>query len=326
MRCPQCGGEVPVGASSCASCGTIFAKGKRCSYCQSVIPAAATVCPRCGRPLTANPAVSASSKATAIQPKQKGKGGFRWWNIVISLVVFLVGLFMGMGTGYNIAQSKNPAPKKQFTPKNPVSHESENSTGEQSLDSEKQKEKTKDFDGATILTHLETTQYSFQKMGFRYAFFKIKNNSPYNLRVKLDVEFFDSKGNLVGVNSLSQEAFESGQEIILYDMPDEDYERVEYKITPQEETHYDCIQSDLSYNVTEADKKIILEVTNNGEKPAEFVLAQVLFSQGDLISGFGQQYFVDEQSELKPGESIKKEIPCYDEYDSYQIFLTGRRN
>ena len=51
----------------------------------------------------------------------------------------------------------------------------------------------------------------------------------------------------------------------------------------------------------------------------------MLFFSGDKVVGFDSTYFVDDDSELKPGKTITKELHCYEEYDSVKIYFTGRR-
>lgn len=191
-------------------------------------------------------------------------------------------------------------------------------------ETEKKEEPPKE-DSIPIVEQLEVEKYSYKSDWFNYFFMAIKNNSSLNADISVEVNFYDSDGKLVGAKSGSQEAIESGHSVLLYFMPDEDYSSVEYELTAKEETWYECVQSDLTYEATEAKNKIILSVTNNGESAAEFVEASVLFFKGDEVVGFSQNYTTDDDSELKPGKTINKEMDCYDEFDSYKVFLTGRR-
>lgn len=189
-------------------------------------------------------------------------------------------------------------------------------------ENKKEPEKTNTI---SIADQLEIGGYSYKSDWSNYFFMTIKNNSSLNADVFVEVNFYDSDGNIVGAKSGSQEAIESGHSVLLYFMPDEDYASVEYELTAEEETWYECVQSDLTYEATEAKDKIILSVTNNGEEAAEFVEASVLFFKGEDIVGFSQNYTTDSDSELKPGKTINKEMDCYQEFDSYEVFLTGRR-
>ena len=87
MVCPKCGATVENGATSCPGCGVRFTPGKYCPHCRSVIPASAGVCPHCGGP-----------QASGLNEPAK-KGGFRWWFILIFLLMLLIGFAAGVVVG-----------------------------------------------------------------------------------------------------------------------------------------------------------------------------------------------------------------------------------
>ena len=108
-------------------------------------------------------------------------------------------------------------------------------------------------------------------------------------------------------------------------MPDEKFARMEYELSVKEEKYYDCVISDLSYESVSAKDKEIVSVTNNGSEAAEFVEVYALFFKEGKIVDFDSTYFVDDDYELKPGKTITEELHCYEDYDSVEFFLTGRR-
>lgn len=184
---------------------------------------------------------------------------------------------------------------------------------------------TSEFDEATVLSQLEVTEYSYKSSVWHYAFLVIANKSEFDIEVSVDIKFYDKNGDLVGAKNGEQEAFESGTEIVMYFMPDEAYAKMEYELSVEEEDWYECVVSDLTYESTTAKKKEIVSVTNNGTEAAEFVEGSALFFKGDKVVGFEQTYFTDDDSELKPGKTITKEMDCYKKYDSVKFFFTGRR-
>ncbi len=99
MKCPRCGANLPAGATSCGSCGAKFQQGKRCPNCQSVIPSNAAVCPKCGARFAGQAA------GIPVQKPPKVKGGFRWWYILIGLVLFLSGFGLGLVVPKQTAQT-----------------------------------------------------------------------------------------------------------------------------------------------------------------------------------------------------------------------------
>ena len=187
------------------------------------------------------------------------------------------------------------------------------------------KRPTGSFDEEKVISQLEVTEYSYKSSGWYYAFLAIKNNSEFDISVSVDVKFYGKDGELIGAKHGEQEAFESGTEILMYFMPDEAYDKMEYELTVSEEDWYECVVSDLTYESVTAKNKEIVSVTNNGTEAAEFVEGSALFFKGDKVVGFSWTYFTDDDSELKPKKTITQELDCYDKYDSVKFFFTGRR-
>lgn len=181
------------------------------------------------------------------------------------------------------------------------------------------------FNAEEVLSSLNITEHSYSSSYWHYGFLVIENTSNFNIKITADVKFYNKDNQLIGAESSSQEAFEKGSKIVLYFMPDEKFARMEYELSVKEEKYYDCVISDLSYESVSAKEKEIVSVTNNGSEPAEFVEGYALFFKGDQVVDFDSTYFTDDDSELKPGKTITKELRCYEDYDSVQFFLTGRR-
>ncbi|MGI5935551.1 MAG: hypothetical protein ACOX7I_01925 [Oscillospiraceae bacterium] len=154
----------------------------------------------------------------------------------------------------------------------------------------------------------------------------LKNNSEFDLTVSVNIDFFDENGSIIGTDSETQYAFEAGTETIFVFIPDEKFEKMEYELDVEKEEWFETVVSDLSYEVFEAENKVILAVTNNGEKAAEFVEGHVLFFNGEIPVGHDYHYFIDNDSELKPGKTIKQEMTCYEDFDNVKVYLMGRRS
>ena len=182
------------------------------------------------------------------------------------------------------------------------------------------------FDEETVISELEVTKYQYtSSIKTPWVFLVVKNNSEFDLNITIDIKTYDDKGNLIGAKSSSIGAFENNTETILSFMLDEEPNSIKYEISVKEEDWYDCVVSNLSYESSAAQKKEIVSVTNNGEDAAEFVEGTMLFFNGEELVGFDRRYFSDDDYELKPGKAITKELSCYDKYDSYKIYFTGRR-
>lgn len=184
---------------------------------------------------------------------------------------------------------------------------------------------TPDPEKEISLSELEIKEYHYYTDYGSYGFLVIKNNSDSNISLSANVTFYGEGDALVGASSDSEDAVESGYSAILSFRCDESFSRMDYEVEPKAETDYACVLSDLSYEAGETENKVILAVTNNGEDPAEYVQATVLFFNGEEAVGFDYAYIDDDDGELKPGKTISKETYCYEAFDSYQVFFSGTR-
>lgn len=182
-----------------------------------------------------------------------------------------------------------------------------------------------EFVESEVLEQLKVTEYSYKNDWSRYHFIEIENGSEFDLEISVAVKFYNEAGELVGAKSDSENAFEHGHKMLFYFMPDEAYATTEYEITVTEEEYYDCVLSDLSYESIPAKEKEIVSVTNNGNEAAEFVECHILFFKDGKVVSFEWTYFTDDDSEIKPGKTITQEMDCYEPYDSYLIYFTGRK-
>ena len=135
---------------------------------------------------------------------------------------------------------------------------------------------------------------------------------------------YDAAGNLIGAKNNEVYAFEAGTETLLAFYADEELASMTYELTIEQENSYNCVISSLTYESVSAKDKEIVSVTNNGKKAADYVEGHMLFFRDGKIVGFTTTYFVDNDDELKAGKTITQEMECYEEYDSFMLFFTGR--
>ena len=163
---------------------------------------------------------------------------------------------------------------------------------------------------------------------YTYRYLVIKNNSSSTVDVSTSTLAYASDGSMVaaddsgceavgpGCTSIIEEAFETDSEIDHY----------ETSFTVKNDGYYESVLQDLSYTQNDVDDGAIFQVTNNGEEPAEFVEGYALFFLGDELVYRDSQYFTDDDSEIKPGETISKQMTSYDDFDRIEFYLTGRRS
>ena len=90
--------------------------------------------------------------------------------------------------------------------------------------------------------------------------------------------------------------------------------------------YYTSGEDDLEYELTQVKKGGVIEVTNTGKTAVSFPQGTLLFfKDGELVYG-NYTYFTDDDSELKPGDTIAKEITSYDEFDELEFSLMGKRD
>jgi hypothetical protein len=180
------------------------------------------------------------------------------------------------------------------------------------------------FNETTVKSQLVVKKYTYNSGNSHFALLAITNNSKFDLNITADITCIKSDGTMVGASKRSEPAVQSGTTILLYSMPDEAYSDIKYDISVKEEKNYKSVNKNLSYKSTAAKNKEIISVTNKGTEPVEYAEGYVLFFKGNKVVGFGSRYFTDDDNELKSGETEIREINCYEPYDSFKVYLTGR--
>lgn len=180
------------------------------------------------------------------------------------------------------------------------------------------------IDTEKILAQLETTPYTLMSKYEKVLALVIKNNSSEDFKLSAKVSFKDADGNLLGVDDNTVNVFGAGGEICLLFRNDESFYSYEYEYTVDEkDEYYEAVNSDLSCEATIAKDKVIVSVTNNGEKTAKFVTGTALFFEGDKMVGNSFGYISDSDSEIKPGNKESEEIHCFTKFDSAKVYLSG---
>ncbi|MDE7446172.1 MAG: DUF4190 domain-containing protein [Lachnospiraceae bacterium] len=228
---------------------------------------------------------------------------------VIGIGVFLLEVFILGASSDNSSVASNVSPTSETTAITELDADSENS--EQDLASQ-----------------MSINEYSMENtIGDTYYILIIKNNSSETVELNVNAVAKDGSGKTIGAASSSENAVESGQEVCLLNYFDgvTDADTFEYTLSVKKDKYYDSVYSDLTVEESRTDEKVILTVTNNGSAPAQFVEAQALFfSNGELVY-FGSTYITDDESEIKAGATIAKEIDCYMEYDDVKVYFSGRK-
>lgn len=159
-------------------------------------------------------------------------------------------------------------------------------------------------------------------------FMIIKNNSDITVDVSTSSLAYGEDGAMVSAADSSFDALGTGCTSVLYEAfeTDKKINRYETDINATKSEYYKSVIQDLSYTQNDIDGGAIFQVTNNGEEAAEFVEGHALFFlNGELVS-YESTYFTDDDSELKPGKTISKQLTAYEEFDKIEFYLTGRKS
>lgn len=92
------------------------------------------------------------------------------------------------------------------------------------------------------------------------------------------------------------------------------------------ESIYDSVIQNLSYVQNNTDDGAVFQITNNGTIPAEFVEGFALFFKGNQLVDYDWTYFTDNDSEIKPGKTISKQMNSLEDFDRIEFYMTGRKS
>ena len=201
-----------------------------------------------------------------------------------------------------------------------------NSGFDLSTEAEGQAKEETENSSDNLADYLIINDYFYYDVTGTWYLMEITNTSTVTVSVSTNVIGKDSEGNIVGADSGEDHAIEGGYTVCVpHGFSDVEVTDVEYTLNVKEETFYKPVLSDLSYEVYESDKKVIITCTNNGDSAAEFVTGTVLFFlEGELVKE-ESHYFVDGDMELKPNSSLSKEFTCRTGYDEIKVYFSGYR-
>ena len=173
----------------------------------------------------------------------------------------------------------------------------------------------------------EVKEYLYNNDFASQDFVIVKNNSTSVVSVSGNATGFDASGNVVGAADMSIDVLGPGEESIgyFYFMDVKDVDHVEFDLSYSEEDWYSPVIADLDVQQTLNNKNVVVSVTNNGSKAAQFVQTHVLFfDANNNVVYSNSTYVTDDDSEIKPGKTVVGQIDCFNTYDHVEVYLTGR--
>ena len=323
----------------------------RCPKCDSAISDRVSKCPHCGNPVESRPNrysqfyekprpqtyqpepqyVEVREERTRPQRSSKGLG-LSISALIISVMGFLMSFLAILIAAsrprevYTDSQISTRVIENQEIPTEPENNEI--SDDEMIVEEQPQNSSNNKPSKLNLADQMEITEYSMEGMfSTTYYVLVVKNNSSETVELSTNAVAKDVTGKTIGAANSGENAVESGQEVCLLHFFDgvTEAESFEYTMTVEKETFYKPVFSDLYVDESITEDKIILTVTNKGNRPADFVEARALFFYEGEFVYTSSTYITDNESEIKPNATISKEIESIKDFDDVKVYFSGRR-
>lgn len=138
---------------------------------------------------------------------------------------------------------------------------------------------------------------------------------------------YDTNNSMISAANSTLQVIGSEEQSImtLYFENAENVDHIDYSLQVKKDVYYEPVLSNLTIDSNLSGQNLILSIKNNGNKPAEFVQGTALFfDANDQIVSVDFTYFTDNDSEIKPGESISGQLSSYEPFDHVEYYLDGR--
>ena len=172
-----------------------------------------------------------------------------------------------------------------------------------------------------IAEHLYEDSYSTQ------YYLVVKSNASIPVGITANATAKDANGAVLGADSMEIDILGPGETSIGYFYFDDvkGVASVEYELSYNTEPYYTPIIGSLTIEQTINNKNVIVGVTNNSTKAAQFVEAYALFfDANNKVIETASGYVVDDDSEIKLGKTLVEQLDAYCTFDHVEIYLTGR--
>lgn len=233
------------------------------------------------------------------------------------LVLLIIGVLL-CGCGSN-KTAPNEGTVKEEESKSIESVQNGGKAGEAKVDSVE----VGDFKADDIANGIEVETYTYKKYGNYYLILVLKN-TVQDCALNVSLDFVDAKGNIVGTEEETVDAFAKDTEVALEFSSDEKFSKYKWEFEPEELDYYSAVTQNLVCDVTLGKEKAIVSVTNNGSVSAQFVSFRALYFNNNKLVNTDFGYIGDSDSEIKAGKTKKEESKCYEKFDSVKVYLDGR--
>lgn len=173
----------------------------------------------------------------------------------------------------------------------------------------------------------DTEEYIFENsFGTTYYFVVMTNNTNETYKVSSNGTALDANGNVLGADDMTVDVIGPGETTMEYFFFDNvsGVDHVDYQLN-YSDSYYKPVINNLAVEQNINNKNVVVSVTNNGSYAAEFVQAYALFfDSNNNVVRFDSTYVTDDDSEIKPGATLSKQLDSYNAFDTVNVYFTGR--
>lgn len=142
------------------------------------------------------------------------------------------------------------------------------------------------------------------------------NNNEKNVKIDIEIEFYDKNEKLVGVESNSVNASSKGNKFALNfsDIP-KYFDSYKVYIDIKEKDAISFVR-DLKTESQKTDEKVVVQIKNTTDKEIDYVKAAIIFYKDGNIVGYDESL----EDDIKPDRSANFEF-AYPKIDNYEVFI-----
>lgn len=174
---------------------------------------------------------------------------------------------------------------------------------------------------------IECKEYYLELDDMIHYFVSITNNSDEKICIWGNAAAKKDDGSIIDVADSEYMNLGKGEtSLIDFWYPyNADISNVDYNMYHYIETDaYEPILKDISYEVSEGENELVVDVTNNGEKTGTGISIKVLlFDENDNVINYLSDTISNENYSIMPGETLAGEFEVKDKYDHYEVYLSG---
>lgn len=289
----------------------------KCEFCGRELKGTENFCNGCGSPVTKKNEHSSvtSFEASTGVPNNNNKKFF------ITILVLIV---IGISAFFFVTSFKSDNNGKNNDPNEEIVDNTINNNGNNEEESEGEAEEN--VNGSTLSKNVSVNGVAIDDS----LYFFIKNNNKIAVDGKLDIEFYDANGKILGSETIHFSPIASGVEIFdeCWDYP---VGFSSYKTFVEvEETDSEIFYNDIEVSDNDTGEEIVVQAKNNSNKKIEEITVGIIFYKNGEIVGLDYDYEFD----INSGRSaVYKFYYPFDylkfediDFDNYKVMLMTAYN